>query len=1107
MKHRIALITVFTMAALTLVVIVGNSLSITVAAADYLLEWVVYGLLMALAVALSIPLHNGKLSVGHAIGIMAFLSTPANAFPIMTVAIASGSGLGALIEVVRSRQYQQPIDRLYALILLVAQQTLSFYVAGRAYLLLDGQLPIGADFERHGLQMAIFALLYVAIYLATLAIQTHFVIYVGERVMRTNGLTIVTLILMPIPFSFVGSVVARSQTSLMLFTVTIVGAALIIFGLYSLSLIQQKLRRQLSEKNIMVAMTDAMRGNLNLNELLELTHQEVSRMLHIKDFTVALLDELGNIGYPLIVKNDVEIPRQMDDPLPHDAGLIQRVIATNQALVLQDHLEAYLDDNGNSRSTNLSGWLGIPLQAHDHVLGALVVQSHTGRRFRREDIDLLQTMTNTAAIAIDNALLYRQQVHRAERLAKLNMITTTLTHSLSYTEVIETVVTSAPLIADAAAVALYQLSPEVGFMLVEQRELDPLTVPPLQTKPHHPTVREAITVTSPGAATPDLRRKLEASNLQSLIELPLWMRDQQIGVLALYFEEPQLFAYEQLDLLQAYATQVTQALHNATTFTQTDHALEMRVQQLSILAELGQMLTASFKNADRVFETILNYVITVTRAPHGAIIMQNDNGMLYVPAQYGYPQDLFSSVAILREGMVGQVIQEGIVVQCDDTHEVEDCAPLLPTTRSILLVPIWRADVCVGLIVLESEEVGCFSQDDSGFLQQVAHQGIIAIENTQLFERVRQARDNMAVILNAMEEGILLLGADGTVIQANPRIDLLGLESHYLVQQPITASISEGDGNVLTRLGFTSRREIENLLGRLNDPAIWQKYDSHGYTLELDDGVKHIQRQVIPVRNDQRRVVAALLVYYNKTEEYELVRARQMFSRMIVHDLRSPLTAVTASLRLFQELIPEESKHRHILERAVDASERAIRTVLLRVDSLLDIAKMESGTLDLEPEIAHLPDLVDKVRTQLAPLATELNITIKTEYMDELPLLLIDGEKTERIIMNLMDNALKHSPENATIILRATQSYDKQLQVDIIDQGPGVPDNYKDRLFDQFVQIEGQHGKRRGVGLGLTFCKLAVQAQGGRIWISDNPDGGGIFSFTLPVAQISEPID
>jgi signal transduction histidine kinase len=84
------------------------------------------------------------------------------------------------------------------------------------------------------------------------------------------------------------------------------------------------------------------------------------------------------------------------------------------------------------------------------------------------------------------------------------------------------------------------------------------------------------------------------------------------------------------------------------------------------------------------------------------------------------------------------------------------------------------------------------------------------------------------------------------------------------------------------------------------------------------------------------------------------------------------------------------------------------------------------------------------------------------------------------------------------------------IRVEVRDTGPGIPDEYKERLFDRFTQVDGQHGRRRGTGLGLTFCRLAVEAHGGRIWVENNPQGGAIFAFTLPVIELdaaSEPFD
>lgn len=1109
MRNRLAHILAVTLAGITLLVIVVG-FPTTASINEHYLESFIYGLLVFFAIIFSIPLSQGRLSLAHAIGMTAFLSLPREAFSIMTLMIALGSLAGSLTLVLRPRPFHSWQDRLYTLIYIVSRQTVSFFAAGSIYLALGGVVPIAPGFASNIVPITAFSLVYVALYLLIFALQTNYIQYGPYHMTRQNGLVIGMLIFMPIPFSILGGFLSRIHTSPALFIVTVTGAAMLIFGLYILSLRQLRLQRELHESRLLSAATDAIRGNLYLPDLLELAYQEVVKLLGVDYFTVALLDDNGDVSYPLIIEENAYKPHVLGDPPPPDHVLIQRVIVTGEPLILPHGVRHYMDMHKLPLpNVTISSWVGIPLRASGRSLGAFVIQSQGPRRFSQDDIRLIRILTTNASISVENAQVYQQQSYRAEQLAKLNMVTTTLTYSLSYDEVIETAMASAALITEADATALYAITNDGNYYLAEQRGLTSADqLPPVMTPPYGTgNAPRLLTVASLNTAPPAVQRILRDAHINALVELPLWVGNQQMGVLVLYYKMPQIFAYERRDLLQAYATQVAQALHNASTFASTDRALEQHIQQLSVLAELGQTLTAALKDARQVYETILSYIVDVTRAPHGAIIMKNEHGMLHVPAQHGYPKDFFSSVAILREGMIGQAMEKGFMVQCHDTHADDGCAPLLPDTRSILLVPIWRGSASVGLVLLESEKVEAFSKSDADFLQQVVQQGIIAIENTQLFQRVRQARDNMAVILNAMEEGILLLGADSTVMQANPRMTLLGLDSEDLIHRPIAHSMDNPDNNLITRLGFEDQAQIERLLQRLNDPAIWSQYDTHNYTLEDNEGIRHIQRQIIPVRDDQRQVVAALLVFYNKTEEYELGRQRQMFSRMLVHDLRSPLTAVTASLRLFQELIPEDSQYRSILEKAVDASQRAIRTVLMRADSLLDIAKMENGEVELDRDIASLPEIVDKVLTELMPLAVELNVEIQTNYRDDLPLLNIDGEKTERVIMNLMDNALKHSPTDSAIVVQARDVEDGYLRINIIDQGPGVPDSYKERLFEQFVQIEGQHGKRRGVGLGLTFCKLVIQAQGGRIWVEDNPQGGSTFSFTLPVAHIPEIIE
>jgi signal transduction histidine kinase len=210
-------------------------------------------------------------------------------------------------------------------------------------------------------------------------------------------------------------------------------------------------------------------------------------------------------------------------------------------------------------------------------------------------------------------------------------------------------------------------------------------------------------------------------------------------------------------------------------------------------------------------------------------------------------------------------------------------------------------------------------------------------------------------------------------------------------------------------------------------------------------------------------------------------------------------------MRLLQDLIPEDNEFRPLVEKTTDASQRAIRKLLIRVDSLLDISRMESGELRLETEPTELATLADNVCLELSPLANDLQVTLLSDFPENLPSVNIDADKVERLLLNLVDNALKYSPEKTTIAIRAAaetigpSTENQVVRVEVIDQGPGIPDDQKENLFGRFVQVAGRQSVRRGVGLGLAFCKMVADAHGGRIWVEDNAGGGSIFVFTLPV--------
>jgi signal transduction histidine kinase len=455
------------------------------------------------------------------------------------------------------------------------------------------------------------------------------------------------------------------------------------------------------------------------------------------------------------------------------------------------------------------------------------------------------------------------------------------------------------------------------------------------------------------------------------------------------------------------------------------------------------------------------------------------------------------------DGIQGQVLKTGESSRIDnialDSH-YRTVQQLNPSVQSLLVVPIVRGRDVLGVITLESNRLNGFSDEDNHFVSQIANQAVIAIDNARLFDSIMEARDRLQVILNAMEEGIVLIDERDTVALVNPRIDLIGIWQSELLSRTLRELASDAEINFIERAGFASLDEALGLMDGLRQHKI---YPPVNYVVQGEHGVLHIRRQIIPLKSKDGQIIGALLIFYNKTEEEELAKAREELSRMIIHDLRSPLTAVTTSLKLMNDIVPKDAKYYPLVQMTTDTSRRAIRKLLGRVDSLLDIAKMESGQLSIEREVTELLPLVTNVIQELKPLAQELDIQIDPQIDMAMPPLDIDGDKVERLMLNLVDNALKYSPQGSKIIIRShlpeqDGALSGYIRVDVVDFGPGVPSEYKATLFDRFVQIEGRRKVRRGVGLGLTFCRMVVEAHQGRIWIEDNPEGGSVFSFTLP---------
>ena len=170
------------------------------------------------------------------------------------------------------------------------------------------------------------------------------------------------------------------------------------------------------------------------------------------------------------------------------------------------------------------------------------------------------------------------------------------------------------------------------------------------------------------------------------------------------------------------------------------------------------------------------------------------------------------------------------------------------------------------------------------------------------------------------------------------------------------------------------------------------------------------------------------------------------------------------------------------------------------VNSLLDIAKLETGQLPLMQDTLVFQDICDDLIETYIPAANELGILLSCEIEDEVPAFLGDEEKIRRVLLNLLDNALRFTPPGGQVDLKAHFENDAII-ISVSDTGPGIPSEYREKVFDRFVQVPGAVGRGLGTGLGLSFAKLTIEAHDGVIWVDDNPEGGSIFFIQLPVEK------
>lgn len=345
----------------------------------------------------------------------------------------------------------------------------------------------------------------------------------------------------------------------------------------------------------------------------------------------------------------------------------------------------------------------------------------------------------------------------------------------------------------------------------------------------------------------------------------------------------------------------------------------------------------------------------------------------------------------------------------------------------------------------------------------------------------QRRQDELATVLRSILPDVLLVtDAAGKIWMCNPSVRaMFGYE-------PIELREQKTDTLLQDRPAVGSEHEIYDRLGRT-------EYDVRPGMGIRKDGTR------FPVEITTARLIeqsGAVTLVHDVTERVRVEQLRENLTHMLVHDLRNPLFGISGNLHL-------------VLTGSANLSEDAQTSIKAALDfagnmgemlrCLVDVNQLESGEWPLRPEDSDVSQLVDRA---LAPLVALVNEKRHTVVWSRAPAAVrCDAELIERVAMHVIRNAVDTTPSGGRIEIRVERTAER-LRVSVCDNGPGVPRELQTLIFEKFGQTPGSRKvKRRSSGLGLVFCKLAVEAHGGIIGVESDTDQGSTFWFELPVAH------
>jgi len=527
------------------------------------------------------------------------------------------------------------------------------------------------------------------------------------------------------------------------------------------------------------------------------------------------------------------------------------------------------------------------------------------------------------------------------------------------------------------------------------------------------------------------------------------------------------------------------------------------IARLEVVAELATLINSTF-DLDEIFRTAILKLPRVLSVRRASVVLVNGEGThyrvhtLYDRERGGFVTERGASFRV-DAGLTGQAIITGDPVHVVDFEGRPDLRGPNESRVSVLAIPLRMGGRVIGALTLGAPDAEAFDQEDFELTQIIGRQIETALHYSRLLSTISRQRDELA-------------DAHAEIKTEHRRLERMTEATDTAIAMVQKGQIVVAN-HAFTRLTTIPREELigscmeavhTKLASMLKDPSVIElaREALKGHE-PLRDRVELVvpqrmmlQRTVAPLLDDRGVLLAHVVYYRDVTLEADAGAAKDEFVSVVSHELRTPLTSIKASLGLLAR--GAAGPVAEPMEELLDIGLRNLDRLIRMVDDLLDLSKIERGTATTALTVVSADKVTDCALQSVAALAESKRVQITTRGCSPIAVdVIADGDRLEQVLVNVLSNAIKFSPEGGTVELRWRLA-DRWAECVISDDGPGIPTDYLETIFDKFRQIgtasTRQHG---GAGLGLAISRQLVEQFGGKIWAESGPGRGARFIVRL----------